>query len=116
MNTTKRELLTSKIAANIAKRRKQLNMSQFELAEKLGVGLEAVSRIERGVTSLTIEKLAKIAELLGCGLSEMIEGCHEQPNDQFAYIKNAIVKLDSSDRAFLVAMIERFIELKNIKS
>lgn len=51
--------------------RKKLNMSQKELADKLGVTQGAISQWENGITSPRIEKLIELAKLLGCSIDDL---------------------------------------------
>ncbi|MBV7515889.1 helix-turn-helix domain-containing protein, partial [Pseudomonas sp. PDM25] len=45
----------------IAKQRSRRGLTQEEVAERLGVGNEAVSRIERGIVMPNIERLLELA-------------------------------------------------------
>ncbi len=49
----------------LAEARRARNMTQMELAEKLGISFQAVSSWERGNTMPDIAKLPEIAEILG---------------------------------------------------
>ncbi len=53
-------LLTKIFGNNIRKRRKGLYLTQVELAERLGIGQQSLSRIERGVTAPKFERLEEI--------------------------------------------------------
>lgn len=45
--------------------RKQSNMTQQELADKIGVSRQYISQIEKGVDSLSVKKLCSILDVLG---------------------------------------------------
>lgn len=49
--------------SNIARLRKEFNMSQTELAEKIGVQKQSISNIERGTRYPTFETLEKFANI-----------------------------------------------------
>lgn len=51
--------------------RKKLNMSQKELADKLGVTQGAISQWENGISTPRIEKLIELAKLLGCSIDDL---------------------------------------------
>ena len=53
--------------------RKRLNMSQADLAEKLGTSVPTVSRYENGERSPDLEIAARIAKALGCKLDDLIK-------------------------------------------
>jgi len=46
--------------------------SQEQMAEKLGYSLSGYTKIERGETNLSLNKLEKFAELLGMDLQELL--------------------------------------------
>lgn len=50
--------------ANVARLRKKKNMTQEELAEKLGVSSQTISNIEKGRSYPTFKNLEKISILL----------------------------------------------------
>ncbi|MFC0297795.1 helix-turn-helix domain-containing protein [Geobacillus jurassicus] len=56
--------LEGTIAAQIKERRKQLNMSQQELADRIGVPKSTIGRIEAGLASPRVETLFKISQAL----------------------------------------------------
>ena len=58
---------------SIVRRRMELDMTQKELADKLGTGQAAVSRLEGGNTNPTLTSLAEIAEALDSDLHIVLE-------------------------------------------
>lgn len=55
----------SAIGKEIRDRRKELKITQPELAELAGVNVNTVVRLERGVTNPTLDVLVRIGEALG---------------------------------------------------
>ena len=49
----------------VKERRKQLNLTQIDLAEKSGVGLRFVRELEQGKQTLRIEKINQVLALFG---------------------------------------------------
>lgn len=49
------------------------NWSQEEMAEKLGYSANGYAKIERGETDIKIEKLGKIAEILGVDVQQLLD-------------------------------------------
>lgn len=49
------------------------NWSQEEMAEKLGYSANGYAKIERGETDIKIEKLSKIAEILGVEVQQLLD-------------------------------------------
>lgn len=62
-----------KIAAFISERRKNLKMTQADVAEKLQVSFQAVSKWENG-TLPNVEMLVELAELLEVSVDEILAG------------------------------------------
>lgn len=61
-----------KVGIRIAKLRKKHNMTQTELADKLGVSFQAVSNWERGNSMPDISKLPELAEVFGVSIDEIL--------------------------------------------
>ena len=63
---------TVKIGKKIAELRKSKDMTQFELADAMGVSFQAVSNWERGNSMPDISKLAELSEILGTTVDELL--------------------------------------------
>ena len=59
------------LAANILKYRKKSGFSQDELAQKLGVTFQAVSKWENAKAAPDIAFLPRMADIFGCGIDEL---------------------------------------------
>ena len=62
---------TQEIGLRISKLRKQMNMTQMELADRLNISFQAVSNWERGNTMPDISKLPELADLFGISIDEL---------------------------------------------
>ncbi|MBE0601131.1 MAG: helix-turn-helix domain-containing protein [Firmicutes bacterium] len=60
------------VAKTISDLRKRSNMTQMELADKLGISFQAVSNWERGQTMPDISKLSELAEIFGVTIDELL--------------------------------------------
>ncbi len=56
----------------IVLRRKDLGLNQADLAEKIGMSQSAWSRVEKGLSNLTIEQLTKVASILNVAPNQII--------------------------------------------
>jgi y4mF family transcriptional regulator len=54
-----------KLASFVKERRKSVNLTQPELAEKAGVGLRFVRELEQGKISLRLDKVNQVLRLFG---------------------------------------------------
>lgn len=61
------------IGIMIASKRKELNMTQLELADKMGVTDKAVSKWERDLSYPDVSSLPKLAEILGLSVDELMQ-------------------------------------------
>ena len=62
------------IGARLRARRRQLGLSQSDLAEKLGVSFQQVQKYERGSNRISASKLYEIARTLRVPISWFFEG------------------------------------------
>ncbi len=60
------------IGQRIRKSRKALDLSQEELAEKVGISATHMSHIETGNTKLSLAVFVSIAEALGCRTDDLL--------------------------------------------
>lgn len=63
---------TGVLAYNIKKYRELKGISQRELADKMFVSAQAISKWERGMSVPEIDKLCQLAELLGCSIDSLV--------------------------------------------
>lgn len=59
-------------AKRIREIRLSKNLSQAELAEKIGIAVQNYWKIEKGITDLTLSRLNKIADALEVPLAELL--------------------------------------------
>jgi y4mF family transcriptional regulator len=59
----------SKLSDFVKNRRKQLNLTQEEFAEKAGVALTVIRKIEQGKDNLSLSKVNQVLQLFGHELS-----------------------------------------------
>lgn len=60
--------MNASIATFIKEKRKQLKLTQPELAEKAGVGLRFVRELEQGKQSVRLDKVNQLLDLFGSEL------------------------------------------------
>lgn len=102
--------LAEAIGRAIARQRMRAGLTQEEVAERLGVGNEAVSRIERGIVIPNIIRLFDFASIFGCEATELLSESSPLPDDQASRLSQLLVALNQSDRQLLVEMIDRLSE------
>jgi transcriptional regulator with XRE-family HTH domain len=80
-------------------------MTQEALAEKLGCGVEAVSRMERGAIMPTLPRLIETAEALSCPAYELLGVTSDLPSDQAIDIAKQLEQVLPSDREMLLGLV-----------
>ena len=82
------------MADTISSRRKEMGMTQKELAEKMNVTDKAVSKWERGIACPDTGTIPKLAGILGISLEELMNAEHtENPAHKGAgYLADLILK------------------------
>ncbi len=108
MKATERAL-AKQIGQCIAVRRIRLRMSQEQLAEMLGIGNEAVSRLERGLIMPSIGRLVEIADIFSCGTDELVMEMSTRAGDQGEYLAMQLAKLAAADRALVMSLLNQLI-------
>lgn len=76
----------------IANLRKEKNLTQSELAEKMGVNVKSVSRWENGKTMPDLSMLPMLAKELNVEISELLNG-RKMTKDELIELKDTIEKL-----------------------
>ena len=96
------------IGENLRRLRREQNITQETLAEKLGTSFQSVSRWENGTTYPDIEFLPAIARIFGTTVDNLI-GCDSNPSDEeMEQIMNAFSEAledESIDNAVIIEQI-----------
>lgn len=85
----------TKLSKSLADLRKAKKLSQAQVAEKLFVTPQAVSRWERGETEPDVETLVKIAQIYGVGVSELVGEDNPKPNSKLEKAFHLITLISS---------------------
>jgi transcriptional regulator with XRE-family HTH domain len=98
--------LGDQLGKRVAQRRKALGWLQAELAEKLGVEMETISRFERGLALPSLERLDELAHILGIPIAELLSSATGNPIDQAVQISRWLAPLSETDRFFVTEHIQ----------
>ena len=82
----------NKIGRFIAVRRKRANLTQLQLADRLGITDKAVSKWERGITMPDTSIMLELCDILGISVNELLSG--EKINMENSSQKNEQLLLD----------------------
>ncbi|WP_420958391.1 helix-turn-helix domain-containing protein [Burkholderia gladioli] len=101
------EDLAVAVGKAIAKQRIASGMTQEDVAEQLGIGLEAVSRMERGVAIPTVVRLFELADIFACDAADLLTEASNRSSDQASHLNRLLSRLSSGDRTMLLEVFER---------
>ncbi len=104
------EPLETRLARNISCRRKALDVTQAQLAEKLGVETETLSRFERGKHLPSLATLERLAGLLQITVGELLAEQPKTAEDDAIVISSWISHLNQQDRVFVKAILKQCCE------
>jgi len=96
--------LAREVGGIIAFRRKAKGLTQAQLAEQMDIEKETVSRIETGHIAPTLARLAQIAKLLDCEISDLLKISTPDVSDQALALMNRMEDLSDSQQTLLMEL------------
>ncbi|WP_410497716.1 helix-turn-helix domain-containing protein [Chitinibacter sp. S2-10] len=102
--------LTQRIGKAIGSHRRRMKMTQDAVAAKLDVTTESVSRMERGVVTMSMTRLAQLAELFQCDPADLLLESSARPSEQARHLAELLNELNDQDRELVVELTTRLIK------
>lgn len=99
--------MSIRLGRNLAGYRKALGLTQEQLAQRLGVEPETISRFERGATAPSLATLEKIAALLQVRISDLLGEASPMPSDAAMILHAWLLRLNEDDRDFVLESVKR---------
>ena len=100
------------IGERITTLRKEKSISQSELAKRLNVSRQAVSKWEQGVSSPDTERLIQLAEILGTEVEYLATGTHPEPG---SVVLNIVETVERVEEKVVVKEVIRHVKRKPVK-
>lgn len=100
------------IGERITALRKEKNISQTELAKRLNVSRQAVSKWEQGTSSPDTDRLIQLAEILGTEVEYLATGTHPEPG---SVVLNVVETVERVEEKVVVKEVIRHIPRKPVK-
>ena len=111
--------LTASIGSRIAKLRKDHNMTQEQLAENLDISIKHCSSVERGLSSLSLEKLIDVSCLFDVSIDYLVKGDSESDDSMrntLTGFPQSIISIMSSnnedDKQLLLEYLQLFSKIR----
>lgn len=93
-------IVREEISKNLLFYRKKCGLTQKELAQKIGVGVSAVSNWEKGANSIDIETLFEVCKIYGISINDMYGKFSNEPTKPSEEVQELLLlikRLDSAD-------------------
>lgn len=103
------ENLNINIGTRISHLRKSHGITQEKLAECLDVSVKHISSVERGLSSLSLEKFILISDILDCSLDYLILG--KSSSDITDYIPASVLNVLYSDNEEEIALLHEYLAI-----
>ena len=104
------------IGALITKKRRSTGISREEMAWRMDMSTEGYARYERGITSITLLKLHRIATIFKCSVAELVSESSACFTDQAQKISNMLEGISTTERAEIMKMLELACSLAHKKN
>ena len=98
------------IAERIVALRKEQNISQGDLAKRLNVSRQAVSKWEQGLSSPDTTKLIQLAEVFDTEVEYLATGIHPEPKSVVLNVVETVEKVQVQER-----VVVRHVRRKPVK-
>ena len=100
------------IGERITSLRKEKDISQAELAKRINVSRQAVSKWEQGASSPDTERLIQLAEILDTEVEYLATGVHPEPG---SVVLNVVETVERVEEKVVVKEIIRHVRRKPVK-
>lgn len=107
MPSTDMDRLAELVGKAIAKSRAASGLTQEQVAERLGIGNEAVSRMERGLVMPTVSRIFELADIFRCEAADLLTESSGRASDQAKQVGQLLAKLSHNDRSLILEVVER---------
>lgn len=97
------------IGVRIVERRKELKLTQEQIAERMNVSVQMISNIERGNKAIRIDNLIKLCDILKTSTDYILTG--KRTNNDFDNIVDKISNLTETDYKMIEMLVD--YRLKN---
>ena len=102
-------------AENIARKRKSCGLTQAQVAERLSVEKESISRMESGRIMLSLERLQQFADVFCCSVSELLWDSLPEVEAQAQSIVELLQGLSPEEREAVVRFVGETVRLLKMR-
>jgi len=116
-----RYICSMSLSDNIKAIREEKNLKQIEVATHIGVDKSAYSKIEKGMRSITVEELQKMAQLFNLTTDQILNFDGNIPKEVTIEDKTAVEQmrligqLEEEDKQTIFRLIDKMLTNKKFK-
>lgn len=103
--------LPQRLGRNIAKRRRQIGWTQANLAERMKMEPESISRFERGATLPSLATLELLAGELNVTVAELLAECPDAAYSEAQRVSGWLSKLQPDARKMVLDGLQKLCTL-----
>lgn len=92
------------IGIRIVERRKELKLTQEQVAERMNVSIQMISNIERGNKAIKIDNLLKLCNILKTSTDYILTG--KRTDNDFDTLTDKISQLTNSDYKMIEMLVD----------
>lgn len=97
------------IGQRLKRARKEADLTQQELAEKLNLSIAYVSRVERGNSHINLKRLTEVCSVLGISEGEILTGVSNDNSNYLSLEFNDILSKCSPEKQKLIYKLSKLI-------
>ena len=87
--------------------------TQEHFAEHLDVSVGYISQMERGITKISLDRLATVSDYLECEMSYLLEGVNSGSSDYLDKdFNNLYRRLSAYEKKVLTSLVKEYIDVK----
>lgn len=98
------EIILIEIGKRIQNRRKQLALTQEQLAEMMNVSIQMVSNLERGNKAIRIDNLVNLCKILEVSTDYILTG--KETAEEMNALTDRIAQLSAKDKKMIEMLVE----------
>jgi transcriptional regulator with XRE-family HTH domain len=108
--------MAAQLGGTLARERTEIGYTQEEVAERLGVNVETISRFERGTVLPTLPRLMDLAALYDVPVSRLLRRSSAHPSDLAEELADALSHLTDADRLWVRQWLTELCERLGARS
>ncbi|MCQ2380902.1 MAG: helix-turn-helix domain-containing protein [Acidaminococcaceae bacterium] len=98
------------LGANIQKMRRQLSLTQAELAEDVNLTTSYIGQIERGQRKVTLENLVLIADRLGTNINDLLTNPNTNYDKHDLILQNFLKTKSTKDKILAYKVLKLILK------